>query len=72
MCSGFVLGLFGHRQGRRGKASIVSVDRVGGSTKIGGGADRGVAIHARWHQQLWCAWDCNWSVFGDPGQQLLP
>lgn len=28
MCSGFVLEPFGHRQGRRGKASTMSVDRV--------------------------------------------
>lgn len=34
---------FGHRQGRRGKALTVSIDRVGGSIRIGGGADRGVA-----------------------------
>lgn len=43
MCSGFVLEPFGHRQGRRGKASTISVDRVGGLVRIGRGADRGVA-----------------------------
>lgn len=46
MCSGFVLEPFGHRQGGRGKASSVSIDRVGGPVRTGGGADRG------WHQQL--------------------
>lgn len=51
MCSGFVLEPFGHRQGRRGKVLTVSVDRVGGSTGIGGGADRGMATHASWHQR---------------------
>lgn len=43
MCSGFVLETFGHRQGRRGKVPTISVDRVGGSLRIGGGAVRGVA-----------------------------
>ena len=51
VCSGFVLEPFGHRQGRRGKVLTVSVDRVGGSTGIGGGADRGMATHASWHQR---------------------
>lgn len=43
MCSGFVLEPSGHRQGRGGKALAVSMNRVGGSIRIGGGADRGVA-----------------------------
>lgn len=35
MCSGFVLELLGQRQGRRGKVLSISVDRVGGSPRIG-------------------------------------
>lgn len=48
MCSGFVLELLRHRQGRRGKVWTISVDRVGGSIRIGGGADRGMAIYTSW------------------------
>lgn len=39
------------RQGRRGEVLTISVDRVGGSTRVGGGADRGMATHTSWHQQ---------------------
>lgn len=48
MCSGFVLESLRHRQGRRGKVWTISVDRVGGSIRIGGGADRGMAIYTSW------------------------
>lgn len=43
------------RKERKEKVSAISVDRVGGSTGIGEGADKGMATHACWHQQQWQA-----------------